>query len=48
MLQIWYANADALTKDKIRDLENEITSDTLPDIIAITEFKPKNYIRELT
>ena len=48
MLRIWYTNADTLTKDKIRELGNEIASDTLPDIIAITEFKPKNYIRELT
>ena len=48
MLRIWYTNADTLTQDKIRELENEITSDMQPDIIAITEFKPKNYIRELT
>ena len=48
MLTLWYTNADTLTKDKLRELKQEIASGTPPDIIAITELKPKNYRRELT
>lgn len=48
LLNIWFTNADVLTKDKISELKNEIICDTFPDIIAITEIKPKNYVRKLT
>ena len=47
MTNIWYTNADTLTRDKIEELKEEIKSSTPPDIIAITELKPKNYSREL-
>jgi hypothetical protein len=47
-LNIWYTNADTLTKEKLHELKEDIKSDTPPDIIAITELKPKNYKRELT
>ena len=49
LINIWYTNADVLTQAKIHELKEEIiTSDVHPDIIAITEIKPKNYVRELT
>ena len=48
LINIWYTNADVLTQEKIRELKEEIKSGTAPDIIAITEIKPKNYVRELT
>ena len=36
-----------MTKDKIYELKEDIKSGNPPDIIAITEIKPKNYTREL-
>ena len=48
-LTLWYTNADTLTSDKIQELKSLISSaDQVPDIIAICEYKPKNYSRELT
>lgn len=47
LISIWYTNTDTLTKEKVYELGEEIRSDTPPDIIAITELKPKNYKREL-
>lgn len=50
LLTIWYTNADTLTKDKVNELTNEINQENpeKPDIICITEFKPKNFSRTLT
>ena len=42
---IWYTNVDTLTKDKLLELNAKIKSP--PDIIAMTEIKPKNYTRVL-
>ena len=47
VLNIWYTNADTLTKDKIQELTNDINASSPPDIIAVTEIKPKNYTKEL-
>ena len=47
LLRIWYTNADVLTKDKLCELKEDIKSDYPPDIIAVTEIKPKNYTRQL-
>ena len=47
MIRIWYTNADVLTKEKLRELTEDIDTTTPPDIIAINEIKPKNYGREL-
>jgi len=46
LLSIWYTNADVLTKDKINELKLEIANNP-PDVIAVCEFKPKNYTRIL-
>ena len=48
LIRIWYANADTLTKEKIEELKQEIISSEPPDVIAITEIKPKNYKRQLS
>ena len=48
LLTIWYTNADTLTKDKLIELTNEINQENAPDVICITEFKPKNFSRTLT
>ena len=48
LISIWYTNADTLTKDKLQELKEDINASSLPDIIAITEMKPKNYTKELT
>ena len=47
LIGIWYTNADVLTKEKLRELTEDIDTTTPPDIIAINEIKPKNYGREL-
>ena len=47
LISIWYTNADTLTTAKINELKEEFKSSYPPDIIAITEIKPKNYTREL-
>ena len=47
VLNIWYTNADTLTKDKIQELKDDINASSPPDIIAVTEIKPKNYTKEL-
>ena len=47
-MNIWFTNADTLTKDKIMELKENIKCDSPPDIIAISEVKPKNYKREIT
>ena len=47
-LQIWYTNADVLTREKLNELKDFIDSSNAPDIIAITEIKPKNYKRVLS
>ena len=44
VLNIWYTNADTLTKDIIQELKDDINANLPPDIIADTEIKPKNYI----
>ena len=44
LLNIIYTNADVLTNAKIQELRNVINIDK-PDIIAISEVKPKNYRR---
>ena len=47
-LRIWYANANTLTQDKIRELSMEINACKIPaDIIAVTEIIPKHYKRTL-
>ena len=46
-IHIWYTNVDTLTKDKLLELNAEIKSQSPPDIIAMTEIKPKNYTRVL-
>ena len=38
---------DTLTKEKLHELKTELSSSIPPDIIAICEFKPKNYKRDL-
>ena len=43
----WYTNADTLTKDNIQELKDDINASSPPDIIAVTEIKPKNYTKEL-
>ena len=49
MVYTWFTNADTLTQAKIQELENEIQSSaSAPDIIAVTEIKPKNYVRNIT
>ena len=48
LISIWYTNADTLTKDKLQELKEDINASSAPDIIAITEMKPKNYTKELT
>ena len=48
VISIWYTNADTLTKEKLQELKDDINASSPPDIIAITEVKPKNYIKELT
>ena len=47
LISIWYTNADTLTTAKINELKEEFKSSYPPDIIAITEIKPKNYTSEL-
>ena len=48
-LFIWYTNADTLTQEKIRELNDHIaTAEKPPDIIAVCEYKPKNYTRDLS
>ena len=47
-LEVWYTNADVLTQEKLRELKEDIKSSNPPDIIAITEVKPKYYTRELS
>ena len=47
LISIWYTNADVLTRTKIRELELAL-KDSPPDIISITEVKPKNYPREVS
>ena len=47
VLNIWYTNADTLTKNKIQELKDDINASSPPDIIAVTEIKPKNYTKEL-
>ena len=48
LISIWYTNADTLTKDKLQELKEDINASSSPDIIAITEMKPKKYTKELT
>ena len=46
---IWFTNADTLTLGKIHELENVIQSSaSAPDIIAVTEIKLTNYVRDIT
>ena len=48
-MNIWFTNADTLTQTKIQELKSEIrSSDSVPDIIAVTEIKLKNYSRVIT
>ena len=47
VLNIWYTNTDTFTEDKIRELKDVINASSPPDIIAVTEFKPKKYTKEL-
>ena len=37
-----------LTKEKLQELKEDINASSPPDIIAIIEVKPNNYIKELT
>ena len=46
-LKVWYTNCDVLTSLKIQELSVNIDH-FHPDIICITEVKPKNYQRTLT
>ena len=46
-MRIWSTNADVLTKDKLLEL-NDQTRNNAPEIIAISEVKPKNYKRTLS
>ena len=46
-IHVWYTNVNTLTKDKLLELNAEIKSQSPPDIIAMTEIKPKNYTRVL-
>ena len=46
-LQIWYTNADTLTKSKMSELESSIKI-SHPDIICITEVNPKNPQEDVT
>ena len=48
LISIWYTNADTFTKEKLQELKDDINACSPPDIIAITELKPKNYTKELT
>lgn len=45
---IWFTNADVLTQEKLRELKEDIKISNQPDIIAVTELKPKRYFRELS
>ena len=47
LISIWYTNADVLTRTKIHELELGL-KDSPPDIISITDVKPKNYQREVS
>ena len=47
MIKVIYTNADVLTSAKLIELKNLIQENT-PEIIAITEVKPKNFSRVLT
>ena len=47
MINIWFTNADTLTRNKIIELTEEVKCDSPPDIIAINEVKPKNFKRVL-
>jgi len=48
-LKIWYTNADVLTREKINELISRINGEQKPpDVIAVTEIKPKNFTRELS
>ena len=47
-LTFWYTNADTLNSDKVSELKSLISSGDAPDLIAICEYKPKNYVRYLT
>ena len=47
LIHIWYTNTDVLTKAKIQELEEDIKRGKPPDTIAITELKPKIYVRDL-
>jgi hypothetical protein len=43
-LTVWYTNADTLTKEKINELAIRIKeAEQKPDLIAVSEVKPKNY-----
>ena len=47
-LIVWTTNADVLTRDKLIELKNRIELQIKPpDIISVTEFKPKYHKREL-
>ena len=46
-LHIWFTNADTLTKEKVLELIEEVKGGAPPDIIAVSELKPKNYTRQL-
>ena len=46
-IDIWYTNIDTLTKEKILELEHDIKTNQKPDIIMLTEIKPKNFKKKL-
>ena len=47
-LNIWFTNADTLTQDKMIELREDVAdTNPPPDVIAISELKPKNFKRTL-
>ena len=47
LIRIWFTNADVLTQDKLLELKSMIRN-SAPEIIAVTEVKPKNFHRSRT
>ena len=47
-INVWYTNADVLTQEKLGELKEIISSSDTPDVVAVTEVKPKYYRRKIS
>ena len=46
-MKLWFTNADVLTQEKLQELKLRISQDA-PDIIAVSEVRPKFWKHEIT